>query len=733
MNKLVYLFELDSVRKTDKEIHEGQLAMYDELVGNGNTIAMSMNQITDSKTFLCMLQDNEHYDIIKRLVENKCIKVSRYGEIRTVSQYVQNAINRNLEKNEDVFIFSALPVKSNQKLLLKLMQKVLLNADLSIIEEYIKFKSNDQIVQLFNEYNTDGTIKKTKISIDRAKDYLKFLYRFLEMTISISMNGELAIPAIKYDETYKQKSFFDIMNEIISFDCDKNQLKLWDETINILNEIKNQFVRDSENKKNNRSVWIKKIKALEGSRNKENLQYAELIVDLCYNYTIELSICGVSKHYERDGHIESFKQEFFSRLKYDWNDGQDAEHRFLQEETNEYTMYKHESINWEHGLRMILRNKKLEKDSEKVDDEHNNKENEKIKLYEWNYESERKKEKGKDFVNIFKAITITLIYSILLYFMDSKISLLQNYITPFCKSIITFLVIAFLNDIISKCFNFPSILECFEVLKKSIVDLFNIIFRKPHAYINYNNLNNNYEEKSPGVSRQIIVKSKALQEYINLIKDRPDMFKEYNNISIVKPDEKGIKSIINYENVNNKNIGVVYKSDYNMMVVDLIKNKDGRCSTYERLVPTVQKGAVVVIPVYKNKFIILNQFRHAIRENQLAFPRGYGDIDKCGNNIEAESNAIKEIKEELGAEVIGRPQKLGCVIADSGISANKVMVYMVNIDKYEEKAGYEGIENILLKTEEELIESIKNGEITDGYTLSAYALYLNNINHNLTN
>lgn len=39
MSKYVYLFELDSVRKTDGEIIAGQAALYDEIVINGNIVA----------------------------------------------------------------------------------------------------------------------------------------------------------------------------------------------------------------------------------------------------------------------------------------------------------------------------------------------------------------------------------------------------------------------------------------------------------------------------------------------------------------------------------------------------------------------------------------------------------------------------------------------------------------------------------------------------------------------
>ena len=36
MGKLIYLFELDSVRKTNREIEIGQQTLYEEIVKNGN-------------------------------------------------------------------------------------------------------------------------------------------------------------------------------------------------------------------------------------------------------------------------------------------------------------------------------------------------------------------------------------------------------------------------------------------------------------------------------------------------------------------------------------------------------------------------------------------------------------------------------------------------------------------------------------------------------------------------
>lgn len=54
--KYVYLFELDSVRKTDAEIIVGQRALYDEIVKNGNIVVLTYNQLIDSRTFFSRIR-----------------------------------------------------------------------------------------------------------------------------------------------------------------------------------------------------------------------------------------------------------------------------------------------------------------------------------------------------------------------------------------------------------------------------------------------------------------------------------------------------------------------------------------------------------------------------------------------------------------------------------------------------------------------------------------------------
>ena len=41
MRRFVYLFELDSVRNSKKEIQRGQQALFEEIVKKGNTVVLS--------------------------------------------------------------------------------------------------------------------------------------------------------------------------------------------------------------------------------------------------------------------------------------------------------------------------------------------------------------------------------------------------------------------------------------------------------------------------------------------------------------------------------------------------------------------------------------------------------------------------------------------------------------------------------------------------------------------
>ena len=114
MNKLVYLYELDSTRISPWEIDRGRKALYEEIVMRGNRVVLTFQQLTDSKIFLELLKDKKDFEIITSLFENGALRLSEYCDPHTgkricsASQYLQNALKGGRTR----FIFSNAPVNN---------------------------------------------------------------------------------------------------------------------------------------------------------------------------------------------------------------------------------------------------------------------------------------------------------------------------------------------------------------------------------------------------------------------------------------------------------------------------------------------------------------------------------------------------------------------------------------------------------------------------------------------
>ena len=211
-------------------------------------------------------------------------------------------------------------------------------------------------------------------------------------------------------------------------------------------------------------------------------------------------------------------------------------------------------------------------------------------------------------------------------------------------------------------------------------------------------------------------KIKSNQEWLRykqLMQERPHHFRYCNDLEIIADEIL----IAEYEANTGRTIGVVYESTYRILVVDLVY--DGKSYfPYERVIPAVDTGAVVIVPIYQGRFVLLNQFRHALRDYQCAFPRGFAE-----EGLSAEENCKKELREELGCET-NRVEFLGTLVSDSGLSGDKVNVYLCEIESYEEKQGYEGIDTVIELSEDEFSKYIEEGKIDDGFSLAAYAMYI---------
>lgn len=201
--------------------------------------------------------------------------------------------------------------------------------------------------------------------------------------------------------------------------------------------------------------------------------------------------------------------------------------------------------------------------------------------------------------------------------------------------------------------------------------------------------------------------------YLELTKSRPALFTDSGSIHIVLDES----IVAEYQKKNNRKIGVVYESVYSILIVDLVYEEEGKFFAYERLVPAVESGAVVMIPIYGDAMILLKQYRHPLRDYQYAFPRGFGE-----KGLTPEENCRKELMEEIGAEVI-KAEYLGQVTPDSGVQGTVVSVYACEVESYNYSARSEGICEMIEMTKSQINHMVKRGEITDGFTLAALSLY----------
>ena len=211
------------------------------------------------------------------------------------------------------------------------------------------------------------------------------------------------------------------------------------------------------------------------------------------------------------------------------------------------------------------------------------------------------------------------------------------------------------------------------------------------------------------------------QLYKDLMRTRRDLFKNIN-------DEHALKIITNideieiYEKRNNVEIGVLYQDQYIMLLRDLVQSqkKVNEFSTYIRIVHTAKKDGVVILPLLGDKIVCISHFRHSTRDFRWEVPRGFAK-----DNLTVQENAHSELLEETGYS-IQRLSFLGTVYPDTGLYSNSARVYLAIVDekkKQEPTDKREAIREIKLIPMEQIKRMILSGEITDGYTLSALAMY----------
>lgn len=395
MNRLVYLFELDSVRNTEEEIKTGQQAMFEEIAENGNSVVLSFNQLTDSHAFIAAVKAKKTFPHILELFKSGALRVSHYGKMRTPSQYLQNSIEKCQADDEGVFIFSALPLMSSQKDLLKKILAALRYSDPAILTEMMEEKQAE--LESAPPEQTDD--------LKSELEALDFLERYVRMILLLStepLSGNKPVETDVHPFSWYMKKALEhysrIEEEVIA------------KAVEILKAIYTEFdvLPDKRSVIENRSNWVMKLYELENSG---EVCMAEAIVDLCYNYTVEESVSGVSRHFE-GADCEQLMLDFDKRLKKYWDDHTRGAHKFHTGDSKRPTEYTGDLPHWVTAERLYAAHTKRPSGDGST--------------YESGFRAEKRSWKRKIIKNLLKTLCLSLVYIVLLVVIDVIMNYFQD-------------------------------------------------------------------------------------------------------------------------------------------------------------------------------------------------------------------------------------------------------------------------------------------------------------------
>ncbi len=488
MNRLVYLYELDSVRNTETEIKIAQKALFREIVQYGNTVVLSFNQLTDSDAFHTLLMNDETYECVMTMFQHGALKVSRFGKYRTPSQFIQLSIDKCIKKEDDTFLFSGLPVKSSEKELLQLMKDALQYNDIAILEEYLENQKAE-----WEDEKSEGD-EKEFTEIEKECMRIEFLIRYVKMLLLLSMES----PAMNPPKLERSRSFTDYLDQMLELDYAgvlqllniKNDVfvERVHEALFILEQVYKNFRENEIEGIQSRSKWIDEIEVIGVAENanwktRENeydhYSMAIAIVEICYNYAIEDSICNVSKRYNID-EANSFEKDYVSNLYRYWNQILEDVHVPTVDEINS-KRYVKVKVPWSTAVRVVVAN--YDNASEQDCSEKSREE----MLYDYNFKREKRQWNGKIAKNLFLHFLYTGIYIVLFCVVQwamgaleglvSNTNILQGFWYDILVSMILF---GILGSVVSEKTGLPDILESFMNILRGMKD-FVYVFFAPHV------------------------------------------------------------------------------------------------------------------------------------------------------------------------------------------------------------------------------------------------------------
>jgi ADP-ribose pyrophosphatase len=161
-------------------------------------------------------------------------------------------------------------------------------------------------------------------------------------------------------------------------------------------------------------------------------------------------------------------------------------------------------------------------------------------------------------------------------------------------------------------------------------------------------------------------------------------------------------------------IGVLYEDDYILLVRDAVRFRSGRLGAYVRTMGADPGQGCAVLPVLPDgRLVLVRHFRHDSRRWHWEIPRGFAEPD-----ADPVANARRELREEIGVEPAEVVQ-LGCLDGEGGPD----VIFLARITEAPQRSPDEdeGIDEVRLVTVAEFESMMRDGALTDGYALAAYA------------
>lgn len=320
-NHAVFLPEPDSVRRSAREIELGQWAIFTEIVRNGHVVVLSFNQVADSYTLMNMLLDDRSRDAVLQLFRLGWLQVNAFGSYYTLADYISSVTTKKPEEKE-TFLFSWLPVQQGETFLLGLIRKAVTSSNTAMFPQQAHPAPRDlwilnaEIEPLLAAPNALTPQEKEVLQAlkkEIQEDYARRMSdigKFISIIVQLSATGPAIHP--KKDQTDIRYDYLALLHAILwmpnihwcACGLDPKLAPLVEQARDQLRRLASTPEGRKLHNRNNRSDWSYKLKAFstgQTSPQRDALQMANALIDLCYHYASEESVLHVLKHFDDSG------------------------------------------------------------------------------------------------------------------------------------------------------------------------------------------------------------------------------------------------------------------------------------------------------------------------------------------------------------------------------------------------------------------------------------------------